>query len=257
MACNHGLLGVCETIGAKESETKAKQILEDRKVFAWFIDLLYKHKNILNPGNQRVWPVILLYGVFRPLPVLYTYLNDVQIMDKQRTFRITFTDWQRHTYGVVDVTLDIYPRLQIEGYYRLKGEAKIVHKHSCIMVNTSFGPNRTDFCEQVSNCLVEFLWLLDQCCRENIYDVVEIRKLLVCHNVSLLNNTMFSTRLIEVLMYACRLENAIRTYITDRCFCRYAGSNCCKCLFLCLTIRDRFPEANLLADDVVLFKTPE
>ena len=118
MACNHGLLSVCEIINGNESRRCLEQMFEDRKVFAWFIDLLFKHKNLLM--KQRVWPVTLLYGVFRPLPLLYAYLNDVQIIDKQRTFTITFTDWQRHTYGVVDVTLDIYPQLQIEGYYLIK-----------------------------------------------------------------------------------------------------------------------------------------
>ena len=256
MACNHGLLSVCEIINGNESRRCLEQMFEDRKVFAWFIDLLFKHKNLLM--KQRIWPVTLFYGVFRPLPLVYAYLNDVQIIDKQRTFRITFTDWQRHTYGVVDVTLDIYPQLQIEGYYCIKTEAKIVHKHICVMTPTVFGPTRTDFCKQVSNSLVELLWLLDECCQENIYDVVEIRKLMTRHNVSLLNNTMFSTRLIDVLMYAYRLQKEIRTYITTCCSCSFGvlSPTYCKCLFVCLTIRDRFPEANLLADGVVLFATP-
>ena len=256
MACNHGLLSVCEIIRGNKSQQCFEQMLEDRKVLTWFIDLLFGHKNILM--KQRVWPITLFYDVFRPLPVVYAYLNDVEIIDKQRTFRITFTDWQRHTYGVVDVTLDIYPQLHIEGYYCIRTEAKIVNKHICVMTPTVFGPTRTDFRKQVSDILNEFLRLLDQCCQENMYDVVEIRKLMAQHGVSLLNNTMFSSRLIDVLMYACRLQKEIRTYITTYCSCTYGilSPTHCKCLLMCLTIRDRFPEANLLADGVVLFATP-
>jgi hypothetical protein len=158
MACHHGLLNVCEIIKGNESRRCLEQMLEDRKVFAWFIDLLFKHKNVLM--KQRVWSVTLLYGVFRPLPLLYAYLNGVQIIDKQRTFTITFTDWQRHTYGAVDVTLDIYPQLQIEGYYCIKTDAKIVHKHICVMRPTIFGPTRTDFCKQVSDNILQIVVLV-------------------------------------------------------------------------------------------------
>lgn len=256
MACNHGLLSVCEVINGNETRTCFDQMVKDRDVAALFFDLLFKHKNISNLG--RVWSVTLLYGKLRPLPLVYAYLNGVQIMGKQRTFRITFTDWQKHTYGVVEVTLNIYPELQREGGYRVKSDPHIAHKHTCVMVyDRNFGVTRSAFEEQVSNIVVECLWLLEQCCEENMYDVVEIRQLMASHGVGLLNSTMFSTRLINVLMYACRLQKTIRTHITSCCpettaACTY----CTTCLFVCLTIRDKFPEANLLADDVVLFATP-
>jgi hypothetical protein len=259
MACNHGLLGVCERIQGNETPRCIDQMVKDRDVAALFFDLLFKHKNILH--LKRVWGITLLYGKLRPLPLIYAYLNDVQISGKQRTFRITFTDWQKHTYGVVEVILDIYPELQREGGYRLKKDPRIVHKHTCVMVNaTNFGGvTSLTFREQVSNILVECLWLLEQCCVENMYDVVEIRRLMASHGVTLLNSTMFSTRLINVLLYACRLQKTIRTHITRCCPETPAATTCtyCRtCLFVCLTIRDEFPEANLWHDDVVFFTAP-
>jgi hypothetical protein len=252
MNCNHGLLGVCERIGRNESFLVIAQMVEDRKILRWFIDLLFKHKYIT---QQRVWPVTLMYGHFRPLPILYVYLSDMRITETQRTFKITCIDWQRNTHGIVDVTIVIYPELVYDGYYMIRQQPKIKHKHTCAMDNISFGFDRRDFCTNVSDCVNEPLWLLDSCCAEGVYDVVQTRKMMKMHCAHSVNNTVFSSRLLSVLMYACRMRNAIRTYIRDNCSCDFKGTDCCKCLSLCLTIRDHFPEGELLQDDVVLFET--
>jgi hypothetical protein len=252
MNCNHRLLAVCERIGRNESFLTLAQMVEDRKILRWFVDLLFKHKNMAI--QRRVWPVTLMYGHFRSLPILYAYLSDMRITETQRTFKITFMDWQRNTHGVVDVTLVIYPELLYDGYYMIRQQPKIKHKHTCAMKSTSFGPDRHDFCTDVSDCMNEVVWLLDAACEEAVYNVVQTRKIMRMHRAHSVNNAVFSTRLLSVLMYACRLQKAIGTYIRNNCSCDFKGTDCCKCLSLCLTIRDHFPEAALLQDDVVLFK---
>jgi hypothetical protein len=252
--CNHGLLRICERIGGNESFNLVfSQMMEDRKILQWFVDLLYNHKQMVWSG--RVWSMTMMYGHFRPLPILFVYLNDVQITETRRVFKVTCIDWQRNIHGVVDIYIKIYPELVDGEYYIIRQPPKIKYRHTCAMKNIVFGFDTRDFHTMISECVKEALWLMDSCCVEGVYDLVHMRKMMRLHSTHFLNNAVFSTRLMSVLTYACRLQNAIRLYIINKCSCAFKGSDSCKCLSLCLNIRDRFPEGNLLHDNVVLFKT--
>ena len=130
MQCNHGLTRPMEIINDGEYLSVLRDIIEERKVFEFFKQLLYRSVEIHPTTSDFLFRTfndtrVLLYNEAVILPYAYVYLNDVVFTTTSRIFYFTYMDWTNNTNVIISLTIGLYPELDVRVGYRLPADAEL------------------------------------------------------------------------------------------------------------------------------------
>ena len=257
MQCTPGLIRPMEIINDGEYLSVLRDIIEERKVFEFFKQLLYRSVEIHPTTSDFLFRTfndtrVLLYNETVILPYAYVYLNDVVFTTTSRIFYFTYMDWTNNTNVIISLTIGLYPELDVRVGYRLPVDAELnIEQFTC--VEEQYFPQ-----EQLEQPILWFFKVLVDTLLELValqeYKVDVIRQVIRNRLTSLV---CVSSRLLNVLIYALRLRRHILKYIEGRCVCEGWKKDVyvCKCLSLCSLISERFPDAKQLCNDLVQFAT--
>jgi hypothetical protein len=248
-----GLIRPMEIINDGEYLSVLRDIVEERKVFEFFKQLLYRECDIhiTDPSRTFSSTRVLLYNEAVSLPYAYVYLIDVVFTTTSRIFYFTYMDWTNTTTAIMSLTIGLYPELDVSVGYRIPTDAELnIEQFTFLTLEYTR--------EQLEQPILWFLKALVDILREltglREYNVDVIRQV-ICDCLTVY--VCVSPRLLNVLIYALRLRNHILGYITGRCICEgwKEEPHVCKCLSLCSLITERFPDAKQLCNELVQFAT--
>jgi hypothetical protein len=261
MHCTPGLIRPMEIVNDDERLSVLRAIIEERKVFEFFKQLLFNsveiHPTVSRRRPRRTFKDtrVLLYSEAVILPYVYVYLNDVVFTATSRIFYFTYMDWTNQLNVVVSLTIGLYPELECSFRFgfRLPTDAELnIEQFTCMGLDSAF------LREQFEGSILRFFKVLTDTLLElgalREYKVDEIRRVI---RERVAKHVCVSSRLLNVVMYALRLRRHILTYIQERCVCGGWKKDVyvCKCLSLCSLISEQFPDAKQLCNDVVQFAT--
>ena len=260
MQCTPGLIRPMEIVNDDERLSVLRAIIEERKVFEFFKQLLFNSVEIhptVSSLPRRTFndTRVLLYNETVILPYAYVYLNDVVFTTTSRIFYFTYMDWTNQTNVVVSLTIGLYPELECSFRFgfRLPADAELnIEQFTCMGLDSAFSRDQFEgpilwFFKILTDTLLELVALRE-------YKVDEIRRVI---RERFAKHVCVSSRLLNVVMYALRLRRHILKYIEGRCVCGGWKKDVyvCKCLSLCSLISEQFPDAKQLCNDVVQFAT--
>ncbi|CAB3982345.1 Hypothetical predicted protein [Paramuricea clavata] len=230
--CDHGLGEPLEVLEDEECLMVIKEMKKDRKDFNFYTSLLYEIDGV-RLVDETMSLQICAHGGVRPLPCVYTYLNDVSFTNVARILKITHIDWANARYCTVFITIPIYPifkNLWANACTLPKQEVSVRVGHQCMLQRRpGIDLSRGRYEDRV---IVHYKSLM-----------VAIKEMLVERDVnemceSLINtDILYSYRFVCVAMFALRLQAAVYTYM---CACPCNSENECRCENICSTVLDIF-----------------
>lgn len=259
MEYTFGLVRPLEIVNDDECLSVLKDIIEERKVFNFFKQLLFGSMEIYPPrilsfeDRSRV----LLYNEVVILPDAYVYLNEVIFTTTKRIFLFTYIDWVEHTNVVVSLTIGLYPELECSFNFgfRLPEDARLKNEQFTCRGQPSFY-EREGLLQPI---LRFFNGLIDVLLELAVLKEYKVDKIRAVIRHRLTRHVCVSSRLLNVVMYALRLRLHVLAYIEEHCVCGGWKKDVyvCNCFSLCSMILEHFPDAKQLCNDVVQFATRE
>ena len=140
-----GLIRPMEIINDSEHLSVLRDIIEERKVFEFFKQLLFNSVEI-HPTTSKRQPQrtfndtrVVLYNEAVILPYAYVYLNDVVFTATSRIFYFTYMDWTDHTNVIISLTIGLYPELDFRMGFRLHADAELnIEQFTCLGLDSAF-----------------------------------------------------------------------------------------------------------------------
>jgi hypothetical protein len=225
-----------------EKLSNVRDMLVDKKIYQFFIDLFNNDKTIF-AFNTFAMTTMLLDNELLPLAFYYMYPVEYCIRpDGAREITVSYIDWRQKIYAQCEYLFYIYPRKTGSREYTNNLRVEFIVRH----ITAKFSPTNTNRAQRIVHAIGDqliqwFFDLLDKNDRE-----IEAKCLLE-------TGVLVSRRLVDFLKYMCQIHVCVKSYLRENCQC--GGNNdVCVCVALCASVR-RLYDVHKLCGDAVLCET--
>ena len=242
--CNHTLLRPYSYVMDNEKLLNVRDMLVDKKIYQFFVDLLNKLKTISAAlYNDSFARTTMLFDDCL-VPMAYYYMYPVEYCgngDGSRKVTVSYIDWREKIYAQCEYIFHIYPRKSGSREYTNNLRVEFIVRHITAGARTTNTRRIQRIIQAIGDQLVQwFFVLLEKSDRE-----IELK----CLHVT---GVLVSRRLVDFLKYMCTIHVRVKNYLRTNCQC--GGYNdVCTCVTLCATVRHLYDEHKLC--DAVLCET--